>query len=245
MSNMKKNRKKHLWLIPLVLIAVLAIGFLVYTGNYYHAAASAEAAMKSDQGVRVIRKDYGWLFDGDSTKDALIFYPGGKVEAASYAPLCRRIAESGLDVCLADMPFRLAFFDMNSADEIIRSEGYEHWYLAGHSLGGVAASYYASEHGDQLDGLILLASYSTKKLDKDLPTVLIHGSEDKVLRMDQFREHKGNLPPGTMEYVIKGGNHAYFGDYGEQDGDGKARITGEQQMQETVELIAKMRDRRR
>nr|WP_034909306.1 alpha/beta hydrolase [[Eubacterium] cellulosolvens] len=238
---MKKQRKKHLWLIPLVLLVALIGGFFVYTGDYYHASASAEAAMQSDQSVRVVRTEYGWLFDGDSTKDALIFYPGGKVETSAYAPLCRRIAERDMDVCLVDMPFRLAFFDMDSADKIIRTGDYERWYLAGHSLGGVAASYYAAENGDKLAGLILLASYPPKKLDKGLPTVLIHGSEDKVLKMDRYRENAGNLPPGATEYVIRGGNHARFGSYGDQDGDGKALITEEQQMQETVDQIERLK----
>ena len=37
--------------------------------------------------------------------------------------------------------------------------------------------------------------------------------------------------------MIDGGNHAQFGDYGEQDGDGKATITPEEQQRQTAEEI--------
>ena len=47
-----------------------------------------------------------------------------------------------------------------------------------------------------------------------------------------------NLPEGYHEYVIDGGCHAYFGSYGEQDGDGTSTITNSEQIQATVDLLA-------
>ena len=42
---------------------------------------------------------------------------------------------------------------------------------------------------------------------------------------------------GTTIYEIAGGNHAYFGYYGEQKGDGTATITREKQHAETTTQI--------
>ena len=41
----------------------------------------------------------------------------------------------------------------------------------------------------------------------------------------------------NTEYIIDGGNHAYFGCYGEQKGDGKALITRDKQINLTVNKI--------
>ena len=41
-----------------------------------------------------------------------------------------------------------------------------------------------------------------------------------------------------QEEVIEGGNHAYFGKYGFQEGDGDATITNENQIETTVDIVA-------
>ena len=234
---MKQYRKKRLWIIPLAAILLLAIAFFAYVENYSHADATAETAMVSDESVQIGKADYGWFFDGVSTENLLIFYPGGKVEATAYAPLCRALAENGFDVCLVEMPFRLAFFGGNKANTVINSTHYSHIYLAGHSLGGVFAANYAANHADQIDGVILLASYTTKDLDPDLKTVLIYGSEDGVLNMEAYQKNRVHLPANALEIVIEGGNHAQFGSYGSQKGDGIAKITPKQQIDATVAAL--------
>ena len=45
------------------------------------------------------------------------------------------------------------------------------------------------------------------------------------------------LPDTTERIVVEGGNHAYFGNYGEQEGDGTATISREQQQEEAVNAI--------
>ena len=49
------------------------------------------------------------------------------------------------------------------------------------------------------------------------------------------------LPEGSKEYVIKGGNHSQFGNYGKQDGDGIADISSDEQQRKTVELILQIK----
>jgi hypothetical protein len=56
--------------------------------------------------------------------------------------------------------------------------------------------------------------------------------------MDKYNEYRPNLPEETTtEVIIEGGNHAGFGDYGVQDGDGEASLSGEEQRKITVEAV--------
>ena len=229
--------KKRIWIFPALLIMLLTAGFFLYAGQYYHADASALAALKSDEMVSVSQTDYGWLFDGPSESDALIFYPGGKVEETAYAPLLHLIAEKGIDCCLIKMPFRLAVFGINKANDLISRYDYSHWYIGGHSLGGAMAAIFAAGHGEELTGIILLAAYPTKQLDDSLLATTIYGSEDGELNMNKLEKGEEYLPEKAERYVIEGGNHAQFGNYGEQKGDGKAIISAEEQQRQTVEMI--------
>lgn len=217
--------------------AALILGFLLYAGIYYHADETAAAAMGSDGTVTVTRTDYGWLLDGPSADDALVFYPGAKVEETAYMPLLHRLAAEGMDVCLVKMPLRFAFFAPNRADDLIEEYGYSHWYIGGHSLGGAIAANYAAGHPELLDGVILLAAYPTKELDDDLLLLSLYGSEDGVLNMEKLTESDRFAPDRYIKREISGGNHAGFGNYGAQRGDGEAAISAEEQQEQTVDLI--------
>lgn len=230
-------RNKWKWLIPMVLLVILAGAFLIYTGIYYHADASALDALGSDEAVTVTKTAYGWLFDGPSETDALIFYPGAKVEETAYAPLLRRLAAEGMDVCLVRMPFRLAFFGLSKADAVLAAHPYDRWYIGGHSLGGAMAASYAAGHADRLTGVVLLAAYPTKALDDALAVVTVYGSEDGVLNRAKLEKGRQYMPGSAREYEIVGGNHAQFGNYGRQAGDGAAVLSAQEQQRRTVEAI--------
>ena len=241
-SEKKKFNKKNLaWIIPLAVVIIFALAMLLYTSVYYRADGTAKEALKSDDRVTVTEEDFGWFFDGPGTAgQAMIFFPGGKVEETSYAPLLRILANNGVDVFLLRAPMKLVIFNYDKAGEIMKRYDYRHWYLAGHSLGGTAASFFAAEHGDRVEWLFLLASYSTEELPKDLKVSSLYGSEDGVLNMNSYQICKKNLPEGAQEYVIEGGNHSQFGSYGHQRGDGEAKITSEEQTKKTAELILQM-----
>ena len=100
-----------------------------------------------------------------------------------------------------------------------------------------------------------MAAYSVNDLsDRDIPVLSITGSEDGVLDMSNFNENKKNLPEGTaitspfelnygstngqtIYYEIQAGNHAQFGNYGLQDGDGTATISAEEQQNHVNEML--------
>lgn len=96
------------------------------------------------------------------------------------------------------------------------------------------AAYYAAGHAAQLTGVILLAAYPTKSLADNLKVISIYGSEDGVLNRKRMEEGAEYMPGNYKEYVIQGGNHAQFGDYGEQKGDGTAAISAQEQQRRAV-----------
>jgi len=239
--------KKYI-VVPLAAVFLLVAGIFVYIGNYYHAGEAAMAIVETpDQGMHLIVDEEGrMIFEPEGETDTgIIFYPGGKVQAESYAPLLSALAEEGILTVLVPMPANLAVLDSDGADGIIDIFGdVENWYMAGHSLGGsMAASYLAEQadlsEGGGFDGLILLASYSTADLSETpYEALTIYGDQDKVLDMEKYEKYYDNLPAAmTEEVIIKGGNHAQFGDYGQQKGDGKAEIDEKEQLRQTVEAV--------
>lgn len=225
--------RKKKWLIPLIVFIVLILVCAGYFADYYHATADVQECFDAEGSVRVRQNAQGLFVDGPGEDDAFIFYPGAKVEYTAYLPLAYALAEDGIDCFLVKMPLNFALFGSGKAGDIMEHYDYEHWYLGGHSLGGVAASMYAA--GRDLDGLILLASYPTKGVYA--PVLEIYGDQDGVLNMEKRAEADQDLPEDYEIEVIEGGNHAQFGNYGEQKGDCKAAISREEQQEITAEKI--------
>ena len=220
--------------IILIIILILIIGFgIYYVNDYSHSDSTALSYINGSENVSVTHSSNGLFIDGKGNDTALIFYPGAKVEYSAYLPLMNQIAAQGVDVYLVQMPFNLAFFGQNSADDIIKNSNYSHYIMSGHSLGGVAASGYASKH--DVDGLVLLAAYPSEEIDN--PTLSIYGSEDKVLNLKSYNDAKPLIKANFTEHIINGGNHAQFGNYGLQKGDGNAGINSTLQQNETTSEI--------
>ena len=232
-----EKQKKRLWLFlpPAVLLLLLAV-ILIYFGVYYHASPEAEEALQGSGTVKVEKTAYGWWFDGPSETDALIFYPGAKVEETAYAPFLRCLAEKGVDVCLVRMPLRFAILGIGKADTVMAAHSYDHWYIGGHSLGGAMAAVYAASHPEP-EGVVLCAAYPTRPLDREDIEVLIYGSEDRVVSRDRILEGRQYASERIYEWEIPGGNHAQFGNYGEQAGDGTASIPASVQQERAAEYI--------
>ena len=221
----------------LIFAAGLTGVFFVYTQDYYRADDVAKAALVSDAEVQVTQTDYGWFFDGPSEENALVFYPGAKVEETAYAPFVRLLSRNGMDVCLVKMPFRLAIFGSQRAGKVMEQYSYSHWYIGGHSLGGAMAADYAARQKEAFEGVILCAAYPVKALPRQMKEILIYGSEDQVLNRKKVEKAVRFAPEIYVEHVIEGGNHAWFGSYGEQKGDGKASISAKEQWEEAVRVI--------
>ncbi len=238
---MKKIWNKKKIVLPLLAGVILLITTLWYVNDYYHTDENVQEYLQTKETVSVTEMSAGLYLDGPGDYAAMIFYPGAKVEYTAYLPLLSDLAEQGIDCFLIKMPCNLAFFGQNKAKKIMDSYEYDHWYLSGHSLGGAMAASYASGHLESLNGLVLLAAYPTKSLKSDSFSVLsLYGSKDGVLNMEKVEEGNSFMPADYAEVCIEGGNHAQFGNYGEQKGDHAAEIRREEQQAQTVEAILKM-----
>lgn len=239
---MRLKKGKKICLIAALLLLLLAVICGIYVGDYYRMTESAAAALASDEDVTVSYDHHQTVFLPDDPKAGFIFYPGGKIEYTAYSMLLRELAENGVLCVAVKMPGNLAVFAPNAADGI--SEQFpeiERWYIGGHSLGGAMAASYAAKNADALEGLALLAAYSTADLTgSGLEVISLYGSEDRVLNMEKYEEYRSNLPADTTEVVIEGGCHAWFGSYGAQEGDGLPTIAQEEQIAITAENLLDM-----
>lgn len=228
---MKKRKKIILAIsIPLAVVLILCGAMGIYVGDYYRPEAEAEQAFAQGETVGNCT-----VFDGGG-ETGVIFYPGGKVDEEAYAPLMKLLSERGITAVLVKMPFRLAVLNVNAAKDARKAcPQVENWYIAGHSLGGAMASSYASKD-DEIKGLILLGAYPTEKTD--IPVLSFYGSADGVMNREKYREALSLMPDDFAEHIIEGGNHAGFGSYGKQDGDGEATISAEEQQKQTADHIA-------
>lgn len=237
----KKKRRIFLWItIPLIIIAIIFGACATYVSDYYRADMTAIEAFSNLGAPEQITLDDGTIiFEPKNAKIGFIFYPGGKVEHTAYIPLMKSLSSMGVMCALVKMPFNLAVLDINAADEIRHSfPQIEKWYIGGHSLGGSMAASYVAEHADEFDGLALLGSYSTTDLTSTgLDVLSIYGSEDKVMNREKYKESKINLPSSLHEEIINGGNHAFFGMYGAQEGDGTPSISNSDQIYKTALII--------
>lgn len=232
-----RQRSKEMITIAIILAFLVGL-FLafIYIGRY-----SAEDVVKeylnSSNLVKVSEESEYYFFDASGDNIALIFYPGGKVEETAYAKLIFEIAQSGIDCYIVKLPFRLAMFNANGADYIISNNNYKEVYVGGHSLGGVIAGNYAYENQNKVDGLVLIESRVAVKLDEGLKVLSVYATNDEILNKEKYENAKSNLPIDFQEVIIEGGNHSGLANYGEQEGDGIATISKEDQQEQTVKAI--------
>ena len=255
-SHMDKSARSN-WIEELIntaaQLAILAGVVIVYFGMSYQPGDTAAAALEDTDSVQVTETEEYILFDGAGTEDALVFYPGARVEAAAYSPLMMRLAENGTDCFLCKMKYNFAMLDADAAEGVRDAAGnnsYRHWYLGGHSLGGVTAAGLVTqgETADETsdwDGIVLLAAYPNAPIT--VPAILIYGTNDGIVEPEEYGRivEDGLWPEDFTEVRLEGGNHAQFGDYGEQNGDNKAEMSFDEQLDQTADAITEWIEARR
>ncbi|MEU0491419.1 alpha/beta hydrolase [Nocardiopsis sp. NPDC006139] len=221
--------------VVLALLAAAVGGFAAWGLNAYRAEPAPLGEALALPGVRTEIADDAVVLapadGGDGT--GVVFYPGARVEAeayaASWAPI---VQDTGVTVVIPRMPLNFAVLDPDRADEAAAAhgEGVDRWYLGGHSLGGAMAASHAGGDPDlALAGLVLWGSYATEGAGladrDDLRVLSVSGSEDALSDPATIEANGPHLPADAERVEIDGMNHAQFGAYGDQSGDGTARIS--------------------
>lgn len=180
------------------------------------------------------------IYEPDCDYDTgFVFYPGGDVDYRDYGPLLTAIAQQGYLVISTEFPLDFAFMNMTAAYKYMRQySDVEHWFIGGHSLGGSMAASVAALDKNRFDGVVLFASFSMSNLSiRNMPVLSLYGSNDGVLNMTSYKLFKYAIKKNLTEVVIDGGNHAQFGDYGEQRGDNEASISAQEQVAISAEAV--------
>ncbi|MBN1241071.1 MAG: hypothetical protein JXA15_00020 [Spirochaetales bacterium] len=228
---------------PAVALGLAAAALLAASCATYPAQGLPPGTLESDGAVSVIEAARWTAFvparpGPDSGRAGFIFYPGAYVAPEAYAPWLRRLAESGRVAVAVKVPFGVALLGAGRAAAVMEAfPETRAWALGGHSLGGVAAASFASKtlgrraagnaDGNFVAGIAFLASYPAGGADLSAapwPVLSLSASEDLLATAADIEEYRRLLPPHAAFRVVEGGNHAGFGSYGAQKGDGASTL---------------------
>ena len=235
----RRWRWRWLLLVPVALICLALAGFLIWAETPLGPMPEAVAALRSDGKVVVERDEYVVFRPAEGRpRVGLIFYPGARIDPVSYAPPMRALAEQGYLAVIVPMPLNLAVFGSNrAADVIARNPQVRRWVVGGHSLGGAMAARFVASQPNAVLGLALWAAYPSAGDDLSKSALAVAGvsaTNDGLTTTADVDRSKALLPKDTAFVTIDGGNHAQFGWYGPQRGDGTATISREDQQAQTV-----------
>jgi pimeloyl-ACP methyl ester carboxylesterase len=206
-------------------------------GSYqYEPTANALEALEDNIVIEVTANRLYYSFrnkwiDNDT---GLIIHPGGAVDPRAYASIASRIAGKGYRVYILTTPSELVVAGVMPSmvnTVIAMNPDIQTWAVGGHSVGGVAAAQYIFNNptAENVTGLVLWAAFPNPEKPisgrTDLDIVSIYGTNDLLVPQATVDMFKWALPYNTSYVQLEGANHAQFGDYGPQDGDGEATIT--------------------
>jgi len=232
--------KRYWWILLVIIPVAFAAAFVVW--GLTPQAPMSEISSQISKGVwQPSCQCLVFQAKEPSSDTGFIFYPGGHVDFRSYAPLMADLASHGYTSVIVKMPLSLAVLDIDAADRVQNAlPEISNWVIGGHSLGGSMAAEYARTHPGEISGLVFLASYPGNSTDSSqtlLPVLSILAENDGLATSDKINAANYLLPDGTTYLQIEGGNHAQFGWYGEQQGDGVATITREVQQEIVINAI--------
>lgn len=103
---------KKKWTVKRILKTIwitAGLFFIVLQFYSFQAKGVDNELLKSSNTTKVEQSSGFYLFTPvQPFKDVFIFYPGAMVDPKAYVPLCRKIADNGIQVYLVKMPWRLA-----------------------------------------------------------------------------------------------------------------------------------------
>lgn len=226
----KRIRKKKIWMIAAIVIAVMLL-----VAAFFYTPALPEAAEIAKQMKDV---DGDLYFYGDSGV-GFIIYPGAKADERSYAYIAQQLNAEGHTAVIPNIPLHMSVWGPEQGLEIIEDNPeVEKWFLIGHSLGGLPISQIAAKQPEKLEGIAFVASLMICDLsDTDLSAIRITAEHDGVMPDKMMESNLDYLPESSTSVMIEGANHNQFGAYWHPGFDGKATITWKEQQDQMISLI--------
>jgi len=152
----------------------------------------------------------------------MVFSPGARVDARAYAAILRPVAQTGVLVVVLKEPFGIALLPDAQAARVVQVHPeITAWVSAGHSLGAVRAAQTVQDQ-PAFTAMVLWGGYPASAVQRPgLRVLSVGGKQDGLSTPAKIDAAKSMLPPDTTYAQVAGANHAAFGDYGVQPGDGQ------------------------
>ena len=174
----------------LALLVIVVAGFIIYAQFDYEPSALLNEEVDLTE---IEKDDAGLIFQPESPNGkGIILYQGAKVEKEAYAYLGQSLSERGFVVSIPQLPLNFGILGAGTADDVIDEyTEVEEWFVGGHSLGGVAASFYAETPSPKLKGLYFLGSYPASDFSQsDLAMLSIYGELDGLSQVEDIEDNK-------------------------------------------------------
>ena len=219
-------------------VVLAATGFFVWAKTPMSATASSLAAVAADDRVDVTSTPDTVVMRPAETAangQGLVFVAGARVDPQAYEQTFAGLVATGVTVVVERPVLGFGILDPRPlATFTDLAPEVDSWAVGGHSLGGVRACRYTADDRT-VDALVLFGSYcATTDLsaDDDLTVLSLGGSRDGLSTPAKIDRYRDMLPAGASVVEIEGSNHAQFGSYGAQSGDGTATLTDEEARQQ-------------
>lgn len=208
-------------------LVVTIIGFLTWFHIVFPADRAATLEVYQDERVVVTPADGVVIMEpaeptGETT--GLLFFPGARVDPFAYLHPLVDVAANGTTIVIVDPLFNMALFDPRDLETLTSHAPHvTEWVLGGHSLGGVKACMEADNPA--VAALVLLASYCATDISGlTIAVTEVVATEDGLVDAVAQRAAKSNLPATVLTITLDNANHASFGTYGPQPGDGVSSL---------------------
>ncbi len=225
--------------VLLVLTVLAVVGILFWANLVMRGDRAAAIDAWTDPGISIVSTENSIVMTptGEATGAGLVYIPGARVDPYAYMYVLSGAVADGLTVVITKPTLNLAFFDQRPLSAFTSGiDSVDRWAVGGHSLGGVRACQLAEE--SDVAALVLFGSYCANDLaGSGLPVLSITGSEDGLSTAQKIADAAPLLPPDALFVEIEGLNHAGFGSYGPQSGDGEATLTRGEVRDEIAALL--------
>ena len=237
---MKKwSKRKVFRIVWFSLVSVL----FIWNWNTFQSHNLPENTFSNSGIVSVTEIDDQITFRSNHSNHQLqvIFFQGGLTDPKAYAPLCRKLAESGFTTHLIKMDWRLPQYDYQKIAGLFNLKD-GNFVIGGHSQGGKMAAQIVYENPKLFKGLFLLGTSHPRDIDLssvNIPCMKLYAENDGLASVEEVLENKKKLPKNAELVLIKGGNHSQFGYLGQLLMDSSADISLEEQQNISFENLLK------